>query len=136
MPQEPRVGVGAVILKENQLLLVKRKRPPEAESWSIPGGKVEYMERLEEALVREIQEEVGLDISDLELLCVTDYIIPREEAHWVSPTYLAHTVCGEACNREPEKLGHVGWFPLQALPQPLTLTTQAALAALNRKART
>jgi ADP-ribose pyrophosphatase YjhB (NUDIX family) len=110
-----------------------RRRPPEADCWSIPGGKVEYMERLEDAVVREIEEEVGLHISDLDLLCVTDYMVPEEEAHWVCPTYLARTVNGEPRNNEPEKLGQVAWYPLCDLPHPLTLTTEAALHALRSR---
>lgn len=70
------------------------------------------MERLEDAIVREIEEEVGLDIADLQLLRVTDYMVDADDAHWVCPTYLAQTVIGEPVNREPAKLGDVAWFPL------------------------
>jgi|GEM_PF-5074339 len=88
------------------------------------------MERLEDAVVREVEEEVGLEIADLHLLCVIDYMVVADDAHWVCPTYLAQTVSGEPVNREPTKLGAVAWYPLSNLPHPLTLTTQAALHAL------
>lgn len=127
--KEPRVGVGALIVEHGQVLLVLRNRAPEADRWSIPGGKVDLMERLEAAVIREVQEELGVTIAPQRLLCVTDHILPEEGAHWVAPTYLAQIASGWVENREPGALGGVGWFPLHALPEQLTLTTRAALQA-------
>jgi len=61
-PTQPIVGVGAVILHEGRLLLVKRGVEPGKGKWSIPGGVVELGERVRDAVVREVKEECGLDI--------------------------------------------------------------------------
>ncbi len=69
---EPRVGCGVAILRDDALLLIRRARPPEAGCWSLPGGKIDLGERTEDAARREILEEVGLRLGDLQLLCVVD----------------------------------------------------------------
>jgi len=56
----PLVAVGCLIVEENKVLLVKRKNPPNAGLWAIPGGKVEYGETLEDALKREMREKLDL----------------------------------------------------------------------------
>lgn len=61
-PARPIVGVGAVIMHEGRLLLVKRGVEPAKGKWSIPGGVVELGEGVRDAVVREVREECGLDI--------------------------------------------------------------------------
>jgi 8-oxo-dGTP diphosphatase len=56
-----QVAVGAVTINDRSLLLVLRARPPQAGRWSLPGGRVEPGERLEDAVVREVKEETGID---------------------------------------------------------------------------
>jgi ADP-ribose pyrophosphatase len=58
----PTVGVGAVVFKDEAVLLVKRKNPPCENEWAIPGGKVRLGETLQQAAEREIQEETGITI--------------------------------------------------------------------------
>ncbi|WNG15136.1 NUDIX domain-containing protein [Cystobacter fuscus] len=129
MDPQPRVGVGAFIQDPHQrLLLVRRRRMPEADHWGLPGGKVDFGETLRAAVVREIAEELGVEISLDGLLCLVDQIDVAAGTHWVSPVYRAHIVQGEPINREPAALAEVGWFSLDALPEPLTLSTRTALA--------
>lgn len=59
-PKEPEVGVGAVVLEDNKILLVKRKYPPGAGKWSVPGGHLKLGEPLYRAAVRELEEETGV----------------------------------------------------------------------------
>jgi ADP-ribose pyrophosphatase len=114
----PRVGVGVLLVDEaGRVLLTLRERPPEAGCWSIVGGKVDYLETLEQCAVRETREEVGLEIRLAHLLCVTDHHLPHEGQHWVSPAYLGQVLAGEDRNCEPEKTRAVGWFPLGELPR-------------------
>ncbi|USI74331.1 NUDIX domain-containing protein [Sphingomonas morindae] len=125
----PRLGCGALILRGDAILLVHRRRAPEAGHWGIPGGKVDWLEPVPRAVEREIAEETGLRIAARDLLCVVDQIDAHGGTHWVAPIYLVPEVSGEAVLREPEALAALGWFPRDALPQPLTLATRTALAA-------
>jgi ADP-ribose pyrophosphatase YjhB (NUDIX family) len=80
---------------------------------------------------REIAEETGLRLGALNLLCVVDQIDEAGGQHWVAPAYRAVTFEGEAQILEPAKHSGLDWFELDALPQPLTTPTIAAVAALR-----
>jgi 8-oxo-dGTP diphosphatase len=128
----PGVGCGAAILRNGKLFLVERKSAPEAGHWNLPGGKVDFLERVEVAVVREIQEEVGVDLTLGPLLGVTQ-MVGVDGQHWVSPIYRATIARGEPVNREPEKIAAIGWFPLEAPPAPLAQGAKDAIAALKRE---
>ncbi|MGN7401907.1 NUDIX hydrolase [Cytobacillus praedii] len=128
----PKVGVGAVILDENnRILLVLRKKAPEAGCWSLPGGKVDYMETIEDAVRREIKEELGIDIEISRLLCVTNHIIQAEDIHYVAPTFIVSITNGQVKNKEPHALEKVRWFSIDEMPENLTITTDHALKQLR-----
>lgn len=73
-PVWPRVGVGAVIWKDDRFLLIKRGKPPRLGEWSLPGGRQEAGETVAEAVLREILEETCLTIEIIELAAVVDLI--------------------------------------------------------------
>ncbi|WP_026872174.1 NUDIX domain-containing protein [Inquilinus limosus] len=126
----PRLGVGAFICDASgRLLLVQRRREPEAGHWGLPGGKVDFGETVEAAVLREIEEELGVVLRLDGLLCLVDQIDQAAGSHWVAPVYRAAIAVGEPANREPAALAAIGWFALDALPQPLTLATRVALEA-------
>ena len=130
----PRVGVGVLLVDtQGRVLLTLRNRPPEAGHWSIVGGKLDFLETLEECAVREAREEVGVEVAIQALLCVTDHCLPQENQHWVSPAYLAQILAGEAANCEPEKTAAVQWFALNELPVKLTMTARNAIRAYARQ---
>jgi 8-oxo-dGTP diphosphatase len=130
----PRVGVGVLLIDDmDRVLLTLRNRPPEAGCWSIVGGKLDFLETLEECAVREAREEVGVEVSIQSLLCVTDHCLPQENQHWVSPAYLARVRTGIAMNCEPEKTTDVQWFALDRLPPNLTITARNAIRAYSRQ---
>jgi 8-oxo-dGTP diphosphatase len=92
-PDYPRVGVGAVVLHEGRVLLVRRGHAPLPGKWSLPGGLCELGETTAEAARREIEEECGLKIRVVDVAGVLDRVI-RDEAgriryHWVLVDYLA-----------------------------------------------
>lgn len=128
----PRIGVGAVILNDqDEILLVWRNRNPEKDTWSIPGGKVDLYEPLEETVVREIKEEVNLDVQVKRLLCMAETIDTVNEAHWVSSIYLVQIAGGEARNMEEGgAIGDLRWFALDQLPANLASFTVPAIRAL------
>lgn len=130
MTSAPRLGVGAFIRDESgRLLLVQRRREPEAGHWGLPGGKVDFGETVEAAVLREIEEELGVALRLDGLLCLVDQIDRSAGTHWVAPVYRAAITAGDPVNREPAALAAIGWFSLDALPQPLTLATRVALEA-------
>jgi 8-oxo-dGTP diphosphatase len=73
-PKHPIVGVGAIILDGDSILLEKRKNSPGKGKWSIPGGLVDLGETAEEAVIREVKEETGLEVHDPRLVDVVSYI--------------------------------------------------------------
>ena len=73
-PDQPRVAVGAIVFKDNRVLLVRRGKPPARDLWAIPGGSVEICETLQRAAEREIFEETGITIQALEPVFTFDYI--------------------------------------------------------------
>ena len=98
-PDRPFVGVGAVIVQDGQVLIVKRKYEPLAGQWSLPGGGVELGETLEDSIVREMLEETGLDIEVGPVIEVFDRITRDDDGtvryHFVLVDYLCWPVGGE-----------------------------------------
>lgn len=122
------VGCGAFILnKEGKVLLQQRNKEPEKGYWSIPGGKLEWMETFEDAVKREIKEECDIDIKIEKLLGICDHIVKNENQHWVSPSFLCKITNGEPKIMEPTKHTDMKWFILNELPEKLTITTQNAV---------
>jgi 8-oxo-dGTP diphosphatase len=130
----PRVGVGVLLVDAHKgVLLTLRERAPEAGCWSIVGGKVDFLERLEQCAVREAREEAGVEVELVGLLCVTDHLLPGEEQHWVAPAYLGRIVSGDARNCEPDKTREVRWFEFGSVPENLTITARNAIEAYVRQ---
>jgi len=127
--QRPRVGCGAAILDDQgRLLLVKRVKSPEADHWGVPGGKLDWGEAARTCAEREIKEELGVRIVAGRVLAVTDMVAP--DYHWVAITYRADTFEDDPSIQEEHALHEWGWFPLDALPSPLTAATRDAVAVL------
>jgi 8-oxo-dGTP diphosphatase len=131
------VGVGAVILdRDGKVFLAKRGREArnERQKWEFPGGSVEFGERLEDALVREVREEYGFEIDVEKLLDVVNHIIPDEKQHWVSPTFLCRFKSGTPQIREPHKCEEIGWFAVDQIPVDLlTIASKKSLESLIHK---
>ncbi len=98
-PANPRVAVGAVVFKDERVLLVRRGQPPAEDLWAIPGGSVEIGETLQAAAEREIQEETGIQIRAAKPVYTFD-VIDRDRAgkirfHYVIVDLAASYVSGE-----------------------------------------
>jgi ADP-ribose pyrophosphatase YjhB (NUDIX family) len=98
-PARPVVGVGAVILRDGQVVIVKRRYEPLAGRWSLPGGTLELGETLEAGVIREMREETGLDVDVGPVIEVFDRIMLDDERrvryHFVLVDYLCWPVGGE-----------------------------------------
>jgi len=98
-PDHPILAVGAVIENDaGAILLVLRGRPPREGEWSIPGGKVEWGEPVQDAIRREVEEETGLKIDLMGLIDIVDSLIADESGtlayHHVLLDYAARAVSG------------------------------------------
>lgn len=130
----PGVGCGLVIQRaDGRVLLCKRMKAPEAGHWNIVGGKVDHMEISAEAARREAEEESGLMIGAVEFLCLSEEIVPADGQHWVSLIYVTRDFTGEPQLTEQDKLSEIGWFALDDLPQPLSVFSKTAFAALKAR---
>jgi len=98
-PAHPLVGVGAIILREDRVLLVLRDREPQKGYWSLPGGLLELGERIEDAVRREALEETGLVVEPVALVEVFERILRdaqgRVEYHYVLLDYLCRVTGGQ-----------------------------------------
>ena len=127
------VGCGAFILNnDGQLLLHQRNKAPEKGYWSIPGGKLEWMETFENAIKREVKEECGVDVKVEKLLGICDHIVKEDNQHWVAPSFLCKIIDGEPKIMEPKNHLDMKWFDLNDLPENVTITTKAAINAYKK----
>src|SRR5258708_11116682 len=121
-PQVPLVGVGAIIIEDSHVLLVKRAHPPLQAQWSIPGGVLEVGELVREAAIREAREETGLIVEPADLLGVYDRVLrdgeQRVQYHYVLIDFLCRRVGGEL--QAASDAAAVRWFTREELP-PLNL---------------
>jgi len=116
-PETPLIGVGAIIVEEGRVLLVKRGHPPLAGEWSIPGGVLEIGELLREAAAREANEETGLTVEPGEILGVFDRLIrtgDRVQYHYVLIDFLCKRLQGEL--KPGSDADEVRWFKAEELP--------------------
>ena len=122
----------AVILNDNnEILLLQRNKAPEAGNWSVPGGAVEFGETMENALKRELREELGIEIEIIKPLTFTDHIPAPKSTHWVVATFLAKVTSGEVINKEPEKHQQLAWFSPTDIPTNSTSTTISAVKSIT-----
>lgn len=89
---KPVVAVGAIVFKDDCVLLVKRKNEPAKEQWAIPGGKVQFGETLKQAVEREILEETSIEIEAGQPSYVFEYI---NEHHYIIIDLDAKYIAGE-----------------------------------------
>ena len=117
-PELPLVGVGAIIIQDDRVVLVKRAHPHIQGQWSIPGGVLEVGELVREAAIRESREETGLIVEPADLLGVYDRILRNQEQrvqyHYVLVDFLCRPVGGEL--HAASDAAEVRWFTREELP--------------------
>ena len=131
-PSRPFLGVGALISENDRILLVERGQPPLAGWWSLPGGIVEAGERLEDALLREVREETGLEVSIQGIATVFERIMPDAsgvcEYHYVLVDFFCSVRGGELRAGSDSK--QAAWCDVERLEElALTPGTAAVIKA-------
>ena len=118
-PQRPILGVGAIIIESDRVLLVERGREPLKGYWSLPGGVLEVGEKLADGLSREVLEETGLAIEPLSVVEIFERIMRDEsgaaEYHYVLIDYLCRVTGGAL--QSGDDVSQARWVERTRLPQ-------------------
>ena len=118
-PAQPIVGVGAVVIEHDRVLLVRRANEPLKGEWSLPGGAVELGETLHAAIVREVREETGLDVEVGPIVDVLDRLRldpdGRPRFHYVLVDFVCRPTGGSLASGSDA--AGVAWANLMELPE-------------------
>ena len=116
-PDRPYVGVGVIVFRDQEVLMVKRNKEPHKGQWSIPGGRQMIGETAAEAAQRELLEETGVKVDQLLLVDVVDAIFPDVEGkikfHYTLVDYMGQWQSGES--RPGDDAGEVRWVHLNEI---------------------
>lgn len=121
MLHHPKVGVGVIVMRDGKVLMHERIGSHGANTWSFPGGHLEFGEAIEDCARREVREETGLEIAKLRIGPYTNDVFAGEGKHYVTLFVLADWVRGEAQVLEPEKCERWEWREWTNMPEPLFL---------------
>jgi len=117
----PGVGIGVLVKRDGKILLQKRIGAHGTNTWSPPGGHMEYGETPEQTAIRETKEEVNVEINNPRVVGVTNDIHHAESKHYITIFVEADYAGGEPKLNEPDRTADVKWFSLDELPQELFL---------------
>jgi len=122
--QRPKVGVGVIIIKNDKVLLGKRKNAHGEGTWCFPGGHLEFNEEIEDCAIREVREEAGIEIKNIRIGTFTNDLFKKEGKHYVTLWVVSDYSFGKVKVMEPEKCEKWGWFEWDKLPKPLFIPIQ------------
>jgi len=118
--KRPKVGIGVYIVKDGKFLLGERQGSHGANTWSAPGGHLEYGESWEECARRETMEEAGVKIKNVRFLGLTNNIF-EEGKHYITIAMIADWASGKPEVCEPDKRLGWEWVDVENMPSKLFL---------------
>lgn len=139
MGERPGVGVAVIVLKEDKVLLGKRKGAHGDGTWAFPGGHLEFYEELSDCALRELREETGDELK-AELIekfpiAATNDFFRKEGKHYITLFMRANYISGEPKLMEPDRCLEWDWFSWDNLPKNLFIPVENYLIQENEKNR-
>lgn len=126
------IGITIFVLRNNKLLLGKRKNMYGAGSWGLPGGHLEYGESMKEAAARELKEETGLKAKKLTFINLIDDL--RKDQHYLQIGFLAKEIKNtKPALKEPDRTEEWKWFYLNNLPKEIFVAHIKQIKAFREK---
>jgi 8-oxo-dGTP diphosphatase len=127
----PKITVDGIVKKEDEIVLIKRKNNPFKNSWALPGGYIEYNERIEDAVVREVFEETGLITEIINLIGV--YSDPNRDprGHTISIIYELKIIKGKL--ESGDDASDVKFFNLNKIPDNLSFDHKKIIKDYSRR---
>lgn len=132
----PRIGIGILIICQNEILLLKRHGSHGEGTWCLGGGHLQFGETISDGAKREVWEEVGIKLNKLELICINEELdfIQTDKKHYVTIGCLSIVQSKAFTNKEPAKHSEINWFDFNQLPSPLFIPSQNIIKCyLNNK---
>lgn len=134
-PLRPIVGIGIIVLKGDSVLLVRRGKPPNVGSWTLPGGAQELGETMEQAARRELAEETGVVVGPLQLAAAVDNIRPdqdgRVQFHYTIIDYAGPWLSGDPV--AGSDVSEAAWAPFARLEEYALWSEAYRVIALARQ---
>jgi 8-oxo-dGTP diphosphatase len=119
MNKQVRVGVGVFVWKDNKFLMGKRRGSHGHNTWSVPGGHLEFEETWEECAKREVLEETGMKVENVRFVAATEDFFPDDGKQYVTIWVECDWLDGRPTITEPDKWVEHEWKDFQTLPSPL-----------------
>lgn len=130
--QQVRVGIGVLILNNNDVLLGKRIGGHNKNTWQSAGGHLEFGESFEECTKREVMEEVGIQVKNIQQITATNDMFLNENKHYVTVFMSCEFESGKPLPLEPEKCSEWKWFNKNNLPKNLFLPYNKILLLIDK----
>ncbi len=123
-----KVGVSVLVMNGDRVLLEKRQGTTHGNgTWGPPSGHIDFGEDPKATAEREVHEETGITISEIEFRTVTSDVFTDENLHYITLWMDSKYASGELRVNSPGEESDVGWFTWDALPEPLFLPLQNLL---------
>jgi 8-oxo-dGTP diphosphatase len=121
MPERPTfpIGINVFVVRDDKLLLGKRKNTAGEGQWGLPGGHLELEENMLDTAARELKEETSLTAKSFRFLNLVNDNAGNTR-HYIQVGFLAEDVAGEVQLMEPERCSEWRWFPLDSLPENIS----------------